>query len=163
MQNPKNPAAYLTLARIYEQAYDYQKAAGVYERALESLPNFWGAASELAFLLCEYQRTDANLQRALKLASQAYRLQPGNPAVLDTLAWVHYHQGNYPPALQVFEELAKQLPENERINYHLAMALLRSGREKEARTKLELALKDKKTFPGRADAEKTLKTLKSNG
>jgi hypothetical protein len=49
------------------------------------------------------------------------------------------------------------------VNYHLAMTLIKSGREEEARAKLELSLKDKQAFPGRADAEKALKELKSKG
>jgi predicted Zn-dependent protease len=162
-QNSKNPAAYMTLARIYEKDRDYNKAAEVYDRALKALPDFWRAANSLAFLLCDHQHTDANLERALKLASGAYRLQPGNASILDTLGWIYYRKDNYQQALTIFKELSRQLPENELVNYHLAMVLFKSGQKEEARTKLELCLKTNKAFPGREEAEKTLNTLKARG
>lgn len=131
------------------------------EQALSSVPGFWVAANGPAFLLCEYQRTEESLARALKLATSAHRLKAGNPAILDTLGWIYYHQGNHQQAMKIFEEIARQIPENDMVNYNLAMVLMKSGREEEARSRLEHSLKDKSAFPGRADAGKALKMLKT--
>lgn len=162
-QNSKNEAAYLTLANIHEHDEKYEKAMEVYEQAVQNVPRSWAAANRLAFMLCQYSPTKKNLERALGLSLAAYQLQPGRADILDTVAWIHYNQGNYDKALALLQTINAQVSDNPMYTYHLSMALLKSGRAEEARSNLELSLKGKTAFTGRADAEKALKTLKSEG
>lgn len=162
-QNPKNAAAYLTLAKIYEKENKYTKAIEIYEQAVKNVPRFWAAANNLAFMLCQYRSTEKELERAHRLALAAYQLQPGRADIIDTIAWINYHQGNFDQALTLLQKINEQVMDNPMYSYHLSMALLKTGKDKEAMTRLEVALKDKTVFHGRSDAEKTLKNLKSKG
>jgi tetratricopeptide (TPR) repeat protein len=161
-RNPRNPAAYLTLARIQEEARHYPAAIALYERALEVIPDFGGAAARLALLLCERNAGPEDLDRALALVLDANRRQPGRADVLQAIAWVHYHRGAHDSALQLLGPIAERAPDDPLLNYHLGMALLKSGQPEKARGKLELALQEKTPFVGRADAEQALKTLKAS-
>ena len=92
-QNPKNEAAYLTLAKIHEQDKEYEKAMAVYEQAVQNVPRSWSVANNLAFMLCQYSPTKKNLERALALSLAAYQLQPGRADIVDTIALVHFQPG----------------------------------------------------------------------
>jgi tetratricopeptide (TPR) repeat protein len=161
-RNPRNPAAYLTLARIQEEARQYPAAIALYERALEVIPDFGEAAARLALLLCERNAGPEDLYRALSLTSEAYRRNPGRVDILQAIAWVHYTRGAHDKALALLLPIAERAPDDPLLNYHLGMALLKSGQPEKARGKLELALQEKTPFVGRADAEQALKTLKAS-
>lgn len=160
-RNPRNPAAYLTLARIHEEARQYPAAIAHYERALEVMPAFSEAAARLALLLCERNAGPEDLDRALALVLDANRRHPGRADVLQAIAWVHYHRGAHDSALELLGPIAERAPDDPLVNYHLGMALLKSGQPEKARGKLELALQEKTPFVGRAEAEQALKTLKA--
>ncbi len=163
IQNPKNPTAYLTLGKIYENKNQLNKAIEIYEQGIAAVPNFWTAASRLSFILCHQDPSPENLDRALNLASAAYRLQPGRVDIIDTLAWIHHNKGNNEQALALLEKINDQVTGNALFEYHLSMALLEAGKKAEALNKLELALKGKTQFIGRDNAEAVLKDLKARG
>jgi tetratricopeptide (TPR) repeat protein len=162
-RNPRNPAAYLALGGIYEQSAQYPKAIGIYEQSLEKIPGFTKTAQRLAFLLCEFNQGAPDLERAHQLAAGAYQQNPGQIDLLDTLAWVYYHKGDYGRALPILQHLTEQLPDQALLNYHLGMVLLKAGKEQEARGRLEAALKSKTPFIGRGAAEQALQSLKAAG
>jgi tetratricopeptide (TPR) repeat protein len=133
---------------------------GIYERALQHLPDAWPAANNLAFLLTEHGPRGGSLDKALELALRADRIQPHQPAVIDTLGWIYYHKGDYQQALQLYRQIEKLVKEdNPLFNYHMAMTLIKTDQVEEARALLKDALKEKKPFLGRARAEKTLESL----
>jgi tetratricopeptide (TPR) repeat protein len=162
-QNPVNQAAYSTLGAIYEQSAQYPKAIDIYEQALAKLPDASKSAQRLAFLLCEFNKGAQDLERAQLLATQVYQTNPGQIDLLDTLAWVYFHKGEYARALSILQSISQQMPEEALLNYHLGMALLKSGKEQEAREKLEAAVKSKSAFIGRASAEQALASIKNAG
>ena len=92
--NPENIAAYLSLAQIYGQTKEFKKAIDVYEKVLEKQPNLWVAANDLAYLLSEHSTSKKDLEKALKLATQAQKLRPEDAAVMDTMGWVYFKQGD---------------------------------------------------------------------
>ena len=162
VQNPRNPAAYLTLGRLYEQDLKYKSAMEVYERALETIPNLWVAANNLAILLCQSEDTPGSLQRARNLAMQALRQRPQQPEIVDTFAWVVFQQGQVDQALRLYEKIETKIQDNQLTNYHMAMVLLKAGQLDLARTRLMAALVEKDQFVGRREAEKTLAGLSKN-
>ena len=122
--NPENPATYLSLGYIYQQSSENEKAMQFYERALESNPNLWAAANNLAALLSVDPGSDEDLERALILAISAQALRPGEPAVLNTLGWIYYQMGDMNQALDLLENSLTGEPESPIFNYHMGMVLL---------------------------------------
>jgi tetratricopeptide (TPR) repeat protein len=161
LQNPRNPSAYLVLGKIYEQDGKRQSAMGIYERALEAIPELWVAANQLALLLCAPEQNSQTLDRARAIALRAYQTKPGEPSVVDTLGWIHFLKGEIPESLNLYRQIESSIGDNPTANYHMAMVLLKAGREDTARKKLEIALRDKTGFADRAQAEKVLSSLKS--
>jgi Flp pilus assembly protein TadD len=157
--NPKNPAAYLSLGNIYQQTGENDKAVIIYERALESDPNLWVAANNLAVLLSEDSDSHKDLEKALALAKKAHTLRFGEPTVQDTLGWVYFKMGEMNQALSLLEDALSNAPENPIFNYHVGMALYKSGRPDEAREKLAKAVESSDAFLGREEAEAVLKEL----
>jgi tetratricopeptide (TPR) repeat protein len=162
-KNPKNPSASLTLGKIYEEEKEYDKAIQVYEDAIKSVPRFWAAANNLAFLLCQYYPTQKNLERAMDLCLAAYQLKPGRLNILDTMAWIQYHLGENDQALVLFDKISDQVGMNPMVNYHHSLALLKAGKKEEALTRLKFAVESKSNFHGRNQAMETLKKLKTKG
>ncbi|MGD8846895.1 MAG: tetratricopeptide repeat protein, partial [Desulfobacteraceae bacterium] len=162
-KNPKNPAAYLTLGKIYEQDKKYDKAMEIYESAIQAVPGFWTAANHLALLLCEQKPMADSLKRATELALNAYKMKPGQPAIIDTLGWIYYQKGEYQLALQLYRQIEDLIKDHHTLlNYHMAMTLLKTDHTDEAKARLRAALKDKTEFMGRSQAEKTLNLLNAS-
>ena len=95
--NPRDPAGYLSLALLYERDKDFPNAMKVYERALKENPGFWFAANNLAFLSSETSTKKEDLARAKALAEEAIKMQPNEPALVDTLGWVYFRMGDIRP------------------------------------------------------------------
>ncbi len=158
--NPKNPSTYLSIALLYEGDKDFTNAIEVYERALKKNPNFGFAANKLAFLLCEQANTRANLERALQLAQSSLKLQPGNPAALDTVGWIYYWMDDLNQEQRLIEKALAGAPESAILNYHMGMVHFKNGDLEAASEKLEKALDNEDEFYGRQSAEETLNGLK---
>ena len=133
----------------------------VYERALKADPNFWFAANNLAFLLSEFSDQKADLDRALELSQKALKKRPGDPAILDTIGWVYYRQGDFSKAQGLIEQALAGAPDSAILNYHMGMALYKTDQIEEAREKLEKALAGDDEFNGRKKAEETLNKIKA--
>jgi tetratricopeptide (TPR) repeat protein len=149
-------AAYLSLAQIYAQTNEFKKAIDVYEKVLEKQPNLWVAANDLAFLLSEHSTSKKDLEKALKLAGQAQKLRPEDPAVMDTMGWVYYKQGDSNRAADLIAKALSKNPDNPVIMYHLGMAYYKLGRMNEAKEQLKKATEAKEDFFGKDEARKTL-------
>lgn len=91
--------------------------------------------SAMALNALGYTLADRNerLDEALQLIEQAHKLQPDDPAILDSLGWVHYRLGN----LELAEELLRQafdaFPDPE-VGAHLGEVLWQQGKYREARS-----------------------------
>jgi Flp pilus assembly protein TadD len=157
--NPRDPASYLSLALLYERDTDYPNAMKVYERALRENPDFWFAGNNLAFLLAETSGQPAELEKAKALIKDAIKIQPNQPALIDTLGWVYFRMGDYGQARALIEQALAASPEEDVLNYHMAAVLVKLGQKDAARDNLKKALDGGVDYPGRGDAEKLLKEL----
>lgn len=158
--NPKNPTATLVLGRLYEERRETDKAIEVYESAIAEVPGFWSAANRLAFLLADRATSLETLDRALDIASTAYRMKPGQAAIVDTLGWIYYKKGETERALHLYEQLIAAQPEDPLVNYHMGVVLEKSGDIDTARKKLQTATRSDAKFYGRDHAEALLRELK---
>ncbi|MGC8774657.1 MAG: tetratricopeptide repeat protein [Chlorobaculum sp.] len=113
-----------------------KRSRSAYERVLDLDPHNTLAMNNLAYLFTEEGIT---LRKALRLATNAVMLEPGNGVYLDTLGWVHYKLGNYELARQFLEKAAATGLDEPDIYRHLGEVYRKLGNEPKAREMLEKA------------------------
>ena len=77
---------------------------------------------------------------AAKLIGKAYELEPNDPAILDSLGWVHFKQGKVKEALPLLQKAHTLFPDPE-VSAHLGEVLWTLGEKDQARSLLEAASK----------------------
>ena len=100
--------------------------------------------------------------RALETARQAHSSEPDNPKVADTLGWILVANGNVNDAVELLKVSARELDTNPSVHYHLGIAYMQQGEEREARLALENAVDLGGQFPERREAEQALSLLERN-
>jgi FimV-like protein len=152
---PRFSPAYSSLGMINEQRGDKGKALELYRTALKYDQNNIGALNNLAYLLADNFGQE---KEALQLAMKAYRSQPGDPRIMDTVGYVLLKNKNTKDALTLLKKANELLPEVATIKLHLAMAQAESGGGAAAKELLQQVLAE-----GSADeinqANKLLKSL----
>ena len=105
-----------SLAYVYYEHHETEKAIDYYEKALKTAPENSTALNGLAYILAE---TDRDLTRSLLLCKKAVEKQPENPAYLMALI---YHKMNLPSEAKAYITRAKEkLPDNKIILKHFEM------------------------------------------
>jgi len=114
-----------------------------------------GARNDLAWLLAQSGSSadsQQDLDRALALAEEAYRIDP-SPEIADTVGYVLLQRGQVDRAVELFQEAVAKRPNSPSIRYHLGIALGRQGQKQQAADTLRQAL-ETGPFP-EADAAKS--------
>jgi tetratricopeptide (TPR) repeat protein len=155
-RDPRLNSARMLLASIYEQKNDYGKAQSLYNEILTRSPRFAPAANNLAFLIL---RQGGNIDVALSYAQIAREELPNDPYVADTIGWIYYQKNVFKRATSLLQEASDKLASHPMIQYHLGMALLKSGDKANARKKLEAALVIDNTFPEAGNAKAALASI----
>ena len=148
----------LSLTRIYENIGDFDAAINEYEKAYEKNTDNVILINNLAALLSEHRSDEGSLKRAKELADKLKNVDQAQ--ILDTVGWVYYKVGNYAEAVNVLKAVVGKSPDVAVFNYHLGMALYKTGDEAAAKTYLTSSLENNSSFPGKTDAESQLKKLK---
>jgi tetratricopeptide (TPR) repeat protein len=134
-----------------------QEARKHYQAALRLNPRAGLAANNLADILAGEGR---ELDRALKLAVQAYRERPGDASVLDTIGWLHYRKKNYGQAASLLATAHRLRPRDPVIAFHYGMALAATkGRQTDAKRVLEQLLERSPNFPDASRIRQTIEKL----
>jgi putative PEP-CTERM system TPR-repeat lipoprotein len=154
-KNPRDLKATLVLAMAHQELLHRQKAAGYYESILEKAPKNVLVLNNLAWL---YQELGDN--RAVATAERALAAGEDKPEILDTVGWIFIQNNQVNKGLVILQQAAVQAPHIAAIRVHLAEALIKAGRQAEAKKELTRLLKGKKRFAERAEAEKLLATLR---
>jgi Flp pilus assembly protein TadD len=137
---PQSKGLDAAIGNIQDQAGQKREAIASYRKALSQVPDDPVVLNDLAFLLTE---TGGDLNEALQLATTASRKSPNQPAIEDTLAWIHVRRGNSAAVLPVLERLTRKDPANATYRYHYAFALLQKGDRSSARQQLQAALSER--------------------
>lgn len=107
-------------------------AAGL-ERDLRSIlqrePENTMALNALGYTLAD---RNERLDEALQLIEQAHSLEPEDPAILDSLGWVHFRLGNTELAEELLRRAFAAFPDPE-VGAHLGEVLWLQGKQREAR------------------------------
>jgi Flp pilus assembly protein TadD/uncharacterized protein (AIM24 family) len=80
---------------------------------------------------------DARVHEAKEELEHALLLQPRDPKGQDLLATVYFRIGLYPRAIQIYEQLRKDSPDDASLKINLALCYLKTGQANAARIELE--------------------------
>lgn len=154
--NPKDQALTLLMAAEFERAEQFESAIEAYEKLLADDANSAIAANNLAALMLDY-RTDAESHaRALELAKQFETSDQA--ALLDTLGWAYYRNGDYENATRVLQSAVAANDQIALLHYHLGMALVKSKILERGRDELNQSISmAEEDFPGIEEARAILK------
>ena len=104
---------------------------------IEREPDNAMALNALGYTLTD--KTDRHTE-ALDLIEQAYRLNPDDPAILDSLGWVHFRLGELKKAERYLRQAYERFPDHE-VAAHLGEVLWTSGQQRKARSVWSEALR----------------------
>ncbi len=149
---PANAVVAGRLALAEDLSGNKQAAAADYKRSLDMAPSDPAFLNNRAYFLAE---NGGDLDQALAYSQEAIRKVPGNPAALDTLAWVYTKRKMNDSAIQILTKLVHDNPDVSSFHYHLGTALAQKGDRNKARNELTIAL-TKKPSP---DEESKIKDL----
>jgi tetratricopeptide (TPR) repeat protein len=162
VNDPKAPKFYnLAQAMYYERMKEYNKAIETYNHMIDKNIFATLARNNLAYLLATQTPSPENLDRALKLVSDALEESPEESNILDTKGWVLCQQGDYRQAVTYLEQATESATNNPPIEYHLAFCQAKLGDVAKAKEILEKLLDTKVNFPDRAAAETLLLQLRN--
>ena len=156
-QQPRNVGAMTMLAIIVNKQGNVDEAIRRYEQLLVIDAEAPVAANNLAWIYVEQNR---ELDRAIQLATLASQRLPNDPGVADTLGWAYVRRGLASHGLPNLLRIVQQRPQEPAFRYHLGAAYVQMKDGLKARTELQEALRLSKTFPGAADAQRLLDSLK---
>jgi tetratricopeptide (TPR) repeat protein len=107
--DPENARFTLGLAGVRERQKRYEDAIAIYEQAHEKNPDNLIVVNNLASLLSDHRDDEQSLARAKELAGKL--AETNQPALLDTLGWVHYRLGEYDQAAEVLSGVVEKAPD----------------------------------------------------
>ena len=142
------------LARLMEATGQWPAAGDIYRRL-----NADGAGD--AVMLRRHALVQLKLgdPGALATADKARALAPNDPNTIDTVGWIRLQSGDVEGALALLRDARLRAPANPSIRYHLASALVKSGRTGEAKAELTAALQAQADFPEAGEARSLKATL----
>ncbi|HEV2098789.1 MAG TPA: XrtA/PEP-CTERM system TPR-repeat protein PrsT [Stellaceae bacterium] len=154
---PKDVALRSALASFYLDDKKIADAMREYQQLVAERPNDAAALNNLAWL---YQQK-GDLAKAREMAERALALGPRAGSIQDTLGWILLAQGKTDEALRHLTAASAAAPGNPSVQYHLAVALERSGNAAGARATLQKLLASGAAFADKPAAEKLLQQLKN--
>ncbi|PEN14782.1 hypothetical protein CRI94_00355 [Longibacter salinarum] len=89
------------LGLIYTRMKQFSKSDAAYARALDANPEYADAANNYAYSLAD---RGVHLDRALRLAKRAVRIDSTNASYIDTLGWIYYKKGDLEKAQSTLQE-----------------------------------------------------------
>lgn len=97
--------------------------------------------------------------RARATARRAYAMAPLTPSIADTLGWVLVAEGDAAGGLPYLKAASFGLPNDAEVQYHLAVALSRTGKTADAREVLQQLFANNASFSSKSEATDLLRTL----
>jgi tetratricopeptide (TPR) repeat protein len=153
--HPADVAARHQLALVQLNSSRLKEAAENYQQLVKVNPKDFVAYNNLAWLLSELKAPNA-----LTVAEQAYKLDPANPGVQDTLGWILVNSGQTTRGLELLKKAFAKAPNSSDIHWHLAAALAKAGDRSNALANLEILLGSNREFSQKQEALKLFNQLK---
>ena len=148
----------MRIANVYEGGGRLAEAEKELRQLMADDPLNASAMNSLSYLLADH---GLKLPEAIDLAQKAVKIEPGNPAYLDTLGWALFKQGRTEEAAEPLAKAANMLTGNSVIQDHHGDVLAKRGREAEAIAAWERALAGDGEDISRAAIEKKIKAARA--
>ena len=149
--HPDDPRVLQFLGMEYQNMKRDDKAIETSEKLLVIQADKFTATNNQAWLY-----SLAKNPKALGLAERAYHASPDDVGVQDTYGWLLVQQGQVDEGRQILEQVIKVLPGVPEVQYHYAVALMKSGEKLKARKILINLLANGQSFEGRDEAQALL-------
>ncbi len=133
---PENQRALYSRALAYEKKGDLKQMSIDFEKMINFDPYNSIALNAYGYSLSLHEK---QLAYAEKLIRKAIDIDPGNAAILDSLAWVLYLDGSYKDAYE-YASLAYTKDQDPEIVSHYYKILLKNGLKQKAKKILEQSL-----------------------
>lgn len=147
---PEDPELMYEKGALLENMGRRQESLAYMETMLAAHPDNSEALNFVGYTLAEEGK---DLKRALVLVNAAYRLDPQNGFIADSVAWVHYKLGQYDKAWKYIGEAVSQLPEESIVWEHYGDIARALGKVKQARKGYRNALKYHHNDPDAIEAK----------
>ncbi len=148
----------MRMVTAYETGGRFADAEKELRRMMSDDPLNATAMNSLGYLLAD---RGLRLAEAVDLAQRAVKIEPDNPAYLDTLGWALFRQGKVDEADAPLSRAAGMLLGNSVIQDHHGDVLARRGKNAEAIAAWERALTGDGDQIDRAAIEKKIKTARA--
>jgi predicted Zn-dependent protease len=148
----------MRMANVYEAGGRFPDAEKELRRLMSEDPLHTDAMNSLSYMLAE---KGMRLPEAVDLAQRALKLEPDNPAFLDTLGWALFKQGKAEEATAPLSKAAAVLTGNSVIQDHHGDVLEKRGRLAEAVAAWQRALAGDGEQIDRGAIEKKIKAVKA--
>lgn len=128
-QYPNDLNLLYTRAMLAEKRDDLAQLETDLRYIIQREPEHAMALNALGYTLAD--RT-TRYEEARELIEKAHQLNPDDPAILDSLGWVNYRQGNLDEAERLLRQALEKFPDHE-VAAHLGEVLWAQGKQREAR------------------------------
>ena len=147
---PGAATAQLQLAIMHQDDGETVQAMARFREVLKVEPNNVIALNNLAYALAERQKSPAD---ALPLARRAVALAPGEPTIIDTLAWIEHLLGNDREAARLLEPIVAKSTGAAELHLHAAIIFAALGRHDAAEAQLKETLQLNPALTDREDVK----------
>jgi predicted Zn-dependent protease len=147
----------MRVATVYESGGRLAEAEKEFRRLMSEDPLNADAMNSLSYMLAD---RGLRLDEAVDLAERALKIEPGNPAYLDTLGWALFKQGRTQEAAGPLAKAATVLTGNSVIQDHHGDVLAKSGKTVDAIAAWQRALSGDGEQIDRAAIEKKIRDAK---
>ena len=148
----------MRIANVYEAAGQLDAAEQELRRLMAADPLNADAMNSLGYMFAD---RGVRLPEAIDLAQRAVKIEPDNPAYLDTLGWALFKQGRTEEAAEPLGKAATTLTGNSVIQDHHGDLLARRGQTAAAIAAWERALAGDGEQIDRAAIEKKIKAARA--
>lgn len=136
--HPDDAAARSTLGLLQQQSGLIDEAIASYEQVQKSS----NEPNPIIFNNLAWLYLKKSDPRAEEYARKAYDIAPERAEIVDTYGWVLFNSGKRTEGLSLLQQALVLAPRNPEIGLHVAEALHRSGRDKEAKPLVERIIND---------------------
>ena len=126
---PKNTGFQLKRANLLLELDRKNEALEAYSTIVKNSPRDPNALNAYGYVLTNYSN---NYKKAYKLIKKAIKLDPDNPAIIDSYGWILYRMGKYEEAEEELNK-AYQLYKDPEIAFHLIKVLLKTNKKERAK------------------------------
>ena len=127
-QSPNDVELAYDTALLAEKAGKFDEMERLLRDIIKRKPDFKHAYNALGY---SYADRNIKLEEAQALIQKALDMQPGDPFITDSLAWVHFRRGNLPEAEKLLEQ-AYATRQDAEIAAHLGEVLWTQGKQDRA-------------------------------